>query len=58
MCVIRPWGTRYGAYSVDIPRYWRGHISIVQMITLLYGVEISVQCSYLLCCIGEVTFLL
>ena len=43
-------------YSVDIPRYQRGHISIIQMITLVCGVEISVQCLCLLCHIGEVTF--
>ena len=43
-------------YSVDIPRNWHGHISIAQMKTLVHGVEISIQCSYLLSRIGEVTF--
>ena len=33
-------GTVCSTYSVDIPRYWHGHISIVQMITLVRGVEI------------------
>ena len=44
------------AYSVDIPRYLRDCIGIVQMITWVLGVEISVQCSCLLSCTGEVTF--
>ena len=49
-------GMSYGAYSFHIPKYWCGHISIVQRITLLCSVEISVQCLFLLCHIGEVTF--
>ena len=51
-------GTVCIRYSVDIPRYWRGRIGVVQMITWVLCVEISVQCSYLLSRIGEVTFLL
>ena len=46
----------YGMYSTDLPKYQHGRISVIQMITLLYSVEILVQCLYLLCCIGEVTF--
>ena len=49
-------GTVYDTYSVDIPKYQHGRNSIIQMITLLCGVEISVQCLCLLCHIGEVTF--
>ena len=49
-------GTVCIMYSVDIPRYWCDHIGIVQMITWVLCVEISVQCSCLLSCIGEVTF--
>ena len=36
--------------------YWRDHDSLVLMITWVLCVEISVQCSCLLSCIGEVTF--
>ena len=43
-------------YSVDIPRYRHDCISIVQMITQVLCVEISVQCLCLLSRIGEVTF--
>ena len=50
--------TGYGMYSVDIPKCLRGCNSIIQMITLLCSVEISVQYSYLLYHTGEVTFLL
>ena len=46
------------AYSVDILIYQCDHISVVQMITRVRYVEISVQCSCLLSRIGEVTFLL
>ena len=49
-------GTVCIAYSVDIPRYWCEHIGIVQMITWILCLEISVQCSCLLSHIGEVTF--
>ena len=49
-------GMVFHTYSADIPMLWRGRISAVQMITQLCCVEISVWCSSLLCCIGEVTF--
>ena len=41
-------GTISMAYSVDIPRCWCDHVSVVQMITLMQQVEISVQCLCLL----------
>ena len=49
-------GTVFHTYSADIPMLRCGRISAVQMITQLCCVEISVQCSCLLCRIGEVTF--
>ena len=48
--------TVFHTYSADIPMLRCGHICAVQMITQLCLVEMSVQCSCLLCCIGEVTF--
>ena len=33
-------GTVYGTYSVDLPKYRHGHIGVIQMMTLLCGVEI------------------
>ena len=36
-------GTVSMVYSVDIPRCWRDRVGMVQMITLMQQVEISVQ---------------
>ena len=49
-------GTVCITYSVDIPKISGDHVGIVLMITWVLCVEIFVQCSYLLSCIGKVTF--
>ena len=36
------------AYTVDIPRCWCDHAGIIQMITLMQHIKISIHGSYLL----------